>query len=67
MTNVLISRKTIQRGQTVECPYRGSIGAHEARVTYVDRVGDSRTVVSLSCGHEVNMADGHGLYEGEPS
>jgi len=60
--DTLVSRQLLQRGQAVECPCRTSIGPHDALVVSVDPVGSSRTVVSLDCGHEVNMSDGHGLF-----
>jgi len=62
MSNTLIIRQAIQRGQVVECPYRSSIGPHDASVVNVDPVGASRSVVSLDCGHDINMSNGHGLY-----
>lgn len=62
MSNILVTRQMIQPGTLVECPRRSSIGPHNATVTHVDPVGASRTVVSLDCGHDVNMSDGHGLY-----
>lgn len=63
MSNDLIRRRDIVRGDSVECPRRSSVGAHNATVTHVDIVGDGlRSVVSLDCGHDVNMTDAHGLY-----
>ena len=58
----LIRRRDLKRGDVVECPVRSSVGPHDATVTHVDPVGDSRSVVSLSCRHDVNMSDWHGLY-----
>lgn len=60
----LIRRRDVQRGQTVECPHNAGVGSHAATVTHADPVGTGapRTVVSLDCGHTVNMSDAHGLY-----
>lgn len=65
MSNDLINRHDIVRGVTVECPRRSSVGPHTAVVTHTDPVGTEgtgRTVVSLSCGHDINMSNWHGLY-----
>jgi hypothetical protein len=69
MSNVLIPRREIRPGDRVECPRRSSIGPHDATVTHVDPVGTDRprSVVSLDCGHEINMSDDHGLYMAEVS
>lgn len=58
----LIHRRDLKRGVLVECPRNSSVGPHNARITYVTAVGTDRTVVTLDCGHDVNMSDGHGLY-----
>lgn len=51
-------------GMTVECPRRSSVGSHDATITHATRVGSGsfRIVVSLDCGHDVNLTAGHGLY-----
>lgn len=67
MSNVLVPRRELRPGMVVECPRRSSLGPHVATVTHVDAVGTGRprSVVSLDCGHGINMTDEHGLYVAE--
>jgi len=64
VSNVLIPRRQLERGMVVECPRRSSVGPHSATVLHNTPVGTHypRSVVTLDCGHDVNMSDGHGLY-----
>lgn len=64
MSNTPVSHRDVTPGLRVECPRSVPNGSHLATVTSVVPVGTgpARSVVSLDCGHDVNMSDGHCLY-----
>lgn len=57
----LLNRHQIEEGDTVECPSQ-LMGHHQTTINLVAELGVGGTLVYLTCGHEVTMQDGHGLY-----